>query len=119
MSDCTEFDDAPAATAPSIAVKKPVKSKWEAVKLAQGNSDVEYDGDSVLDPREVEQGWEIKADLGNVFFWVGCWFWRNTSKRRWSGSIQQSGAFVVIDNAHDIYLFYLVTKQTAESPNQV
>ncbi|KAG0693176.1 hypothetical protein DFH29DRAFT_1084352 [Suillus ampliporus] len=61
----TEFDDAP-----SIAAKKPVKSKWEAVKLARGNSDVEYDGDSVLDSREVEQGQEIKADLENaaVFF---------------------------------------------------
>ncbi|KAG0696687.1 hypothetical protein DFH29DRAFT_879207 [Suillus ampliporus] len=66
-----QSDDAPAVTAPSIATKKPVKSKWEAVKVARGNNDVEYDGDSVLDPREVEQGRYIEADLENAAVFLG------------------------------------------------
>ncbi|KAG2141187.1 translation initiation factor eIF3 subunit [Suillus bovinus] len=117
MSDW-ESDDAPAPTAPSIATKKPVKSKWEGEdedesspvsdweassdessdddkppaapvappkkkgtvkqKIAEkeaakaalvGNDDLEYDEDSVLDPREkarLDREREIKADLDNA-----------------------------------------------------
>ncbi|KAG1741822.1 translation initiation factor eIF3 subunit [Suillus paluster] len=117
MSDW-ESDNAPAPAAPSIATKKPVKSKWEgedeeesspasdwdassdedssddvkpasapvapikkkgtvkqkiaekeAAKAARGGDDVEYDEDSVLDPREkarLDREREIQADLDNA-----------------------------------------------------